>query len=142
MPGDGAIFRKYLKDNKKVKSSLAKDLDMTRTNLYQLFKTTEFTESTIKTIEKVLNINFADLRKAAVVNMYNEDFPEGKIKVGEDSKLYKQEKTFKDKQPALASLARTIEKQQEHIQQQLELIDYLARRGSQGGDALSKKASG
>lgn len=58
---DGAKLKKYLDDKKANKTALAKDLGMSKQNLYQLFESKTLEAQTRKKLEKELGVNWKNI---------------------------------------------------------------------------------
>lgn len=66
MENHGSIFKEFVESKKLVKSRLAKDLGMSKQNLYQLFDSKEFKPETIQNIEKVLKVKWGNIDKVNI----------------------------------------------------------------------------
>lgn len=69
MPKDGEVLQAYIEINDLSKTAVAKDLDRSRQQLYQLFDTNQFTEETIKRVENYFQKSFKELKTYYNVNI-------------------------------------------------------------------------
>lgn len=79
---DGLILKTYIEDQKKSKVRIAKEMKMSKQNLYQLFGSETFEQGTIDNIESVFKAKWSEI-KASVNIDGNIDQPKKEVKDGQ-----------------------------------------------------------
>lgn len=65
---DGLIFKAYIENQRKPKTQIAKELGMSKQNLYQLFDSKKLEDQTIKKIETVFKEKWTQIKASVNIN--------------------------------------------------------------------------
>lgn len=100
---EGLILRRYIENQRKPKTQIAKELGMSKQNLYQLFDSKKLEDGTIKNIESVFKTKWTVIK--ASVNM------DGNIAPVSDSKPRQGGQPEKQEQDLIKEVSRLNEQQ-------------------------------